>query len=166
MARLEFPSVEQVCQLPEVLSQSIPKDWEDYNGHVNVMYYMKLYEVGGWPMVEQLGMDETYFSERRCGLFDLEHHISYISELHVGERVTMHYRLVGYSPKRFHGLTFIVNRTRMELASTLEFITTGANLDTRRTAAFPEEVGAAIAAMVNEHAKLDWAAPLCGVISA
>ena len=164
--KVEFPSLDDVCQLPEVLNQSIPVEWQDYNGHVNVMYYMKLYEIGGWTMMEELGLDESYFSERRCGLFDLEHHIAYTSELHVGEEVSMYYRLLGYTPKRFHGLTFIVNRTRMELASTLEFITTGANLDTRRTAVLPDDIAAAIAAKTNEQAKLDWAPPVCGVMSA
>ena len=164
--RPTFPTVEQVSQLPTLTNQSIPAEWEDYNGHVNIQFYMTLYERGGWPMVADFGLDDAYFSERRCGLFDLEHHVFYLAELHVGDEVSVHCRLVGQTPKRFHGVMFIVNRSRTELASTLEFTTSGANLDTRRAAPFPDDVAAAITATVKAHEVLPWAVPVCGVMSA
>lgn len=144
----------------------IPPEWEDYNGHVNIQYYMALYEQGGWPMVSEMGMDEGYFRDRRCGLFDLEHHLFYLNEIHVGDEVSVHARLVDRTTKRFHGVMFIVNDTRDKLASTLEYVTSGADLDQRRTAPFPADIAERLDRLVEAHGKLAWPPPLCGVMSA
>lgn len=159
------PSVSEVRQLPALMTHRIPKEWEDYNGHVNIQYYMSLFEHGGWPMVNELGIDEAYFRERKLGLFDLEHHLWYLNELHVGEDVTIHARLVGRSVKRFHGLMFVVNQSRDVLACTLEYVTSGADLAARRTAELPPDIVARLDTLIEEHAGLDWPAPLCGVMS-
>lgn len=163
--RVKQPSVEQLRQLPGLMQHVVPPEWEDYNGHVNIQFYMTLFERGGWPMVNELGMDEAYFRDRRHGLFDLEHHIFYLSELHVGDQVSMFARLVDRSAKRFHGLMFIVNDTRDLLACTLEYVSSGADLEHRRTAAFPDDVAARLDRMIEEHRALPWSPPLCGIMS-
>lgn len=160
------PTPAQVRDLPSLMTFVIPPEWEDKNGHVNIQYYMTLFERGGWPMIIAIGMDEDYFRERRCGLFDLEHHLYYLNEMHVGDRVGIHARLVDRSAKRFHGVMFIVNETRDNLASTLEYVTTGADLEHRRTAPFPGEIGARLDALIAEHRALSWPSPLCGVMAA
>ena len=131
------PKPDEVRELPRLMQVTIPSDWEDENGHVNVQFYMRLYEQGGRPLMKSLGMDDTYFSERRLGLFDLEHHIFYFSEIHVGESVSIYARLLDQTAKRFHGIIFVVNDSRDRLSSTLEFITSGADLENRRTAPYP-----------------------------
>ena len=163
---VRFPSVGNVRELPELLTQAIPAEWEDYNGHVNIQYYMRLYEQGGWPLVGQLGLDESYFRDRRCGLFDLEHHLFYLSEVYAGDEVSVHCRLLDKTAKRFHGMMFLLNQTRNALAGTMEFVTSGADLDARRTAVFPDDIAVRISAMVDAQRGLDWDAPVCGVMSA
>ena len=164
--RVSQPTVEQVRLLPTLMSETIPPDWEDYNGHVNIQFYMTLFERGGWPMVNQLGMDEAYFRDRRHGLFDLEHHISYLRELHVGEQVSLYSRFVDRTAKRFHGLMFIVNDTRDRLACTIEFVSSGADLEKRATAPFPDDVSKLLDEVIARHSQLTWPPPLCGVMSA
>mgnify|MGYP001825850314 CR=1 FL=1 len=160
------PKPKEVRDLSRLMQLSIPPEWEDENGHVNVQFYMTLYERGGRPLVESLGMDEAYFSQRRLGLFDLEHHICYFSEIHVGETVSVYARLLDRSAKRFHGIMFVINDSRDQLASTLEFITSGADLEHRRTAPYPDDVAAALDRVIAEHRNLAWAPPVCGVMSA
>ena len=160
------PTIDQVRQLPSLMQHTIPSEWEDCNGHVNIQFYLTLYERGGWPLVAQLGMDEAYFRDRRHGLFDLEHHLFYLSELHVGDQVGIHARLIDRTEKRFHGFMFIVNDSREVLSSSLEFVTSGANLEERRTAAFPEDIAEQLDRMIESHRRLTWTPPLCGVMSA
>jgi len=164
--RPRHPSAAEVRQLPALMTQVIPPEWEDQNGHVNIQYYLTLFERGGWPMVQEMGMDESYFRDRRQGLFDLEHHIYYVNELHVGESVSIHARLVDRSEKRFHGVMFIVNDSRDNLAATLEYITSGADLAHRRTAPLPADIAVRLDRLVAEHRRLGWEPPLCGVMSA
>lgn len=160
------PAAAEVRQLPPLMSTVVPAEWEDHNGHVNIRFYMALFERGGWPMVQAMGMDESYFRERRQGLFDLEHHLYYVNEIHVGEAVSIHARLIDRSAKRFHGLMFIVNDSRDNVAATLEYISSGADLEQRRTAPLPTDIAARLDAMVAAHRRLPWNPPLCGVMSA
>ena len=159
-------SYENVSLLPALLTRQIPPEWEDFNGHVNIQYYLALVEQSGWSMFEALGLDESYFRERRQGLFDLEHHLSYLSELHVGDQVTVHSRMLDRSEKRLHGMMFILNQSRRQLSCTLEYITSGADLDSRRTAPFPADAAASFDEQIRQHALLEWAPPVCGVMAA
>ncbi len=161
-----MPTVAQVDELPSLMKRRVPPEWQDLNGHVNVRHYLELYDAAGWPMLASLGIDERMFLERRLGFFDLEHHIWYLAEMHVGDVVTVHSRLVNRSKKRFHGVMFIVNRTRGQLACTFEYVTSGADLEARRTAALLPEVAAELDRQIVAHSALSWPAPVCGVISA
>lgn len=161
-----MPTVAQVCELPSLMEKVVPAGWQDLNGHVNVRHYLELYDAASWPMLAAFGLDATMFTERRQGLFDLEHHLWYLSELHVGDVVTVHSRFVARSAKRFHGVMFVVDRTRQRLASVFEYVSTGADLDARRTAPLPAEFAAQLDLAIAGHSRLAWAPPTCGVMSA
>ena len=162
---VSMPTVAQIDELPSLMERVIPPEWEDLNGHVNVRHYLELYDAASWPMLAAIGLDEKVFLERRQGLFDLEHHLWYLSELHVGDKVTVHWRFIARSAKRFHGVMFVVNRTRGLLANAFEYVSTGADLEARRTAPLPAEFAAYLDRMIAEHSRLAWPAPVSGVMS-
>ena len=58
-----YPDTGAIRDLPALTSQVIPEHWEDQNGHVNVGFYMAIYNDSGWPMLDLIGIDEGYFSE-------------------------------------------------------------------------------------------------------
>jgi acyl-CoA thioester hydrolase len=161
-----MPTAAQVCELPTLMEKVIPAAWQDLNGHVNVRHYLELYDAASWPMLAALGVDERLFLEQRQGLFDLEHHLWYLDELHVGDIVTVHSRLLGRTAKRYHGVMFIVNRTGGRLSSAFEYVSSGADLAARRTAPLPAVLAAHLDRMIAEDARLSWPAPVCGVMSA
>ncbi len=163
--RIAMPTVEQVRQLPALYEVKIPPEWQDLNEHVNVKHYLDIYDNAGWPLMHELGLDADRFRVQRNGYFDLEHHIWYLAEMHVGDVVTTHFRLLGFNAKRFHGVTFIINRTRNELANVLEFVTTSADLDTRRTTPIPADIAANLERVLTEHSALAWPAPRSGAIA-
>ena len=164
--RVQFPTVEQVKQLPLLMQKIIPPEYEDQNGHVNIQHYLGLHDEAGWLFFATLGIDEDYFKVQRKGFFDLEHHLHYTAELHVGDVVAVHGRLLARTSKRMHGMWFIINETRNQLSNTFEFVTSHADLDARRTSPFPDDFAARIDATIAEHARLEWDAPVCGVMSA
>jgi hypothetical protein len=63
-------------------------------------------------------------------------------------------------------MMFVVNQSRQQLASTMEYVTSSADLTSRRTVPFPDDVARVLGDLVQEHARLDWLAPACGVMSA
>lgn len=163
--RVSMPTREDVLALPPLLTIAVPAEWQDVNEHVNMQYYLALYDRAGWPMLERIGIDSGYFRDRRQGLFDLEHHIWYLAEMHVGDQVSAHVRFLARGEKRLHGLMFLFNLTRNRLASAMEFVSTGADLESRRSAALSGKVKAQLDELIAAHAALDWQAPCCGVMS-
>jgi acyl-CoA thioester hydrolase len=156
-----YPDTSAIRELPELASQVIPERWEDQNGHINVSFYMALYNDSGWPMLDLIGVDQEYFTGRKMGLVDLDNHIRYLKELHVGDRVTAYGRFFAQDEKRMHGMVFIVNDDTKVLASTIEFLSINIDLRERRPAAIPDDVAARLKAIINAHQTLGWTVPTC-----
>ena len=161
---MNFPGLDQIRELPVQLTMTIPPEWEDRNGHVNVQFYLALYELGGWVVLEEVGIHEEWFQQRQVSQFDLEHHLNYRAELAVGDEVRTYSRVLGRSDKCFHGMYFIVNETRGRLAATLEYVTVSVNLQTRRITTFPEELANGLDVLLEKHQGLAWVAPVCGLM--
>jgi acyl-CoA thioester hydrolase len=162
---MTYPGIEQLRELPLQLSMPIPPEWEDRNGHVNVQFYLALYELGGWVVLEEIGVDEAWFSRHQVSQFDLEHHLYYRAELSVGDQVSTYSRVLGRSDTRFHGMYFIVNETKQRLAATLEYVTASIDMKTRRTVPFREELANGLDGLIEKHRGLSWAAPVCADMS-
>lgn len=159
-----FPTPEQVRRLPCYARVTIGPEHLDAMGHMNIRWYMALYDQAAWEFFAAFGMDEAYFREHHGGGFALEHHLRYLAEVLPGDEVAVHVRLLGYSVKRIHFMGFMVNETQNRLASTIEAL--GAHADTilRRITPFPPTIAANLAALLTQHNALDWHAPLFGVI--
>ncbi len=160
-----MPTVDQVRQIPPLLELTIPSEWQDINGHVNAQHYLTIYNLTGPAFMQLLGVNEARIQAEQHGYFDLEQHQWYLAEMHVGDRVTAHYRFVAQSAKRFQGVMFIVNATRNSLASALEFVATAADLRTRRSAPLQPDVAVRLRSVIAEHSQLGWSAPRCGAIA-
>jgi acyl-CoA thioesterase FadM len=61
-------------------------------------------------------------------------------------------------------MQFMVNETTAKLASTLEILSTFADLKLRRSAPIPPEIAQKLDARLESNRQLAWEAPLCGVI--
>ena len=154
--------LEKLEALPVVYRATIPERYRDMMGHMNIRWYMELYDEAGIPLFELIGLTEQHYRENGAGGFDLEHHVHYLNEVHIGDEVVVRGRLLDRSAKRLHYMLFMVNETRHLLASTFECVNSYADLKVRRTAPYPETIAAQIDAMLADHRKLDWEAPVCG----
>jgi acyl-CoA thioester hydrolase len=161
----QFPTIEQIRQLPVQLEKTIPSEWEDRNGHVNVQFYLTLYEEGGYEVLGDAEFIESYFREHEIGMFDFEHHLFYRAEIHVGDRVSTFNRVLDRNNKRFHGAYFIVNESRGKLACMVEYVTGCVSMKTRRTTEFPDDLDQMVINLHDLHKQLDWQSPRCGVLS-
>lgn len=162
----KLPSTDQIRQLPLVLKKTIPPEYEDVNGHVNIQYYLRLHDEAAWMFFEPLGISHDYVARTRNGIFDLEQHSHYRSEIMVGDVVGIYARTLDVSTKRVHGVWFIVNESKDRLSNVLEFVTTHVDLETRRTSPWPAGVAEKLGELAADGGKLEWPAPVCGVMRA
>ncbi len=156
--------IEKIQTLPCFNRKTIPKSYLDAMGHMNIRYYIGVFDDAAWRFFAQFGMDMAYYQTENGGAFALEQHIRYLAEVHAGERVAIHSRLLGRTAKRIHFMKFMVNETTGKLAATLEVVGSHADIAKRRTSPFPPDIAARMDVVLVEHQQLDWDAPVCGVM--
>lgn len=162
--KLPTPSIDEVAQLSLGHRATIPDDYLDDMGHMNVMWYTYLYSRSIRTLLEQLGIDRHYIEHQQCGTFALEKHLRYLSEVRVGEQVSVYTRVVGSNGIRFHLMQFLVNDTRGRVASTMETVSAHVDLRERRSTPMPLAIATAFSELQLTHDSLPWPAPLCGVM--
>ena len=150
----------------EVLAEHI-----DRNGHMNITWYTALFGMGTMQALSNVGWvfqrktDASDNSERR-GIFALEQHLRYLSEVLLGEKLTIHTRYLARSEKRIHFIHFLRIRGNDKLAATGEVVMAYMDLNIRRMTEFPESVKQEIDRLMSLHSELQWPAPVCGSMRA
>lgn len=151
---------------PPSLRAAVPPAWTDANGHMNMRWYIALFDDAGDELHERCGLTPAFHREHRSGTVDLEHHTHFLAEVMPGDSVAIYARLVERSAKRLHYLMFLVNETRGQLAAIFECMNAFLDLEVRRTAPFPPEIAAKIDAWLDRDKKLTWPAPVSGAMQA
>ena len=144
----------------------IPKEYIDVMGHMNVMYYTHLFDEATDAFFNNFGLSEHYCRQNNNGYFALEAHVRYLAEARLGQGVSIHTRLLGYSKKTVHFMHFMRRDHDDQLAATVEYVGIHTDLQTRRSAPFLPEIVAQLEPIWQAHSQLDWEAPVCGVMSA
>ncbi len=164
MPRLQL-DIDDIRRLPLTHTATIPEDYLDVMGHMNMMWYSHLFVMGLRGLMASIGFGDLHDKKYHHGAFALEAHLRYLSEVRVGHDVSIHARIVGVSEKRYHFLLFMANDTNEDVAAMLEHLGSYADLRIRRTAPIPEPFVTRLCDLAAEHAKLSWEAPLCGVMA-
>ena len=150
--------------LPLYHRETIPTDYLDIMGHMNIRWYFDLFAKSGRKFFASHGLDNDYFRGGKFGVFTLKQFIQYFAEVHVGQTVAIHTRLIGRSEKRFQFMQFMINETTSRLASTFEALITHADLKLRLAAPMPAQIAQKFDATLTKDQTLDWEAPVCGVM--
>ncbi|MFP4159921.1 MAG: acyl-CoA thioesterase [Desulfobacterales bacterium] len=158
-------TLQQLLALPLHHREIIPVDYLDAMGHMNVRWYMALYDRATWHFFDAIGMTEDYLKNYHAGAFALRHFINYFSEIHAGQTVAVRTRVIGRTDKRFHFMHFLINESTARVASSFESLGTHADLKQRRSAPFPSFLAEAIDARLEHDRLLEWEAPVCGILN-
>jgi acyl-CoA thioester hydrolase len=158
-------AVESIVALqPPSLHLVVPPAWADSNGHMNMRWYVALFDDAGDELHERMGLTPEFHRLHHSGTVDLEHHTHFLSEVMPGDAVVVYARLVARSAKRVHYLMFLVNESNGKLSAIFECMNAFADLTVRRTAPFPPEIAAKIDAWLARDRNLDWAPPVSGAM--
>ncbi len=157
-------SIHDVRPLPLTHQATIPEDYLDSMGHMNVMWYTHLFAHAMGGMFKQIGMNRDYFVSNHAGSFALKQYVNYLIEVRFGEQISIYTRLLGRSPKRIHLMHFMVKDGSDVLASTSEVLLTHIDMRVRRSSPFLPTISESIDRLLAEHTALTWPAPLAGPI--
>jgi acyl-CoA thioesterase FadM len=158
-------SVEQISQLrPVCLRRTIPEAYLDLNKHMNMRWYVALFDDAGDTLHDHLGLTREFRRASGTGTMDLEHHTWFINEVMAGSQICIYARMVTRSVKMIHYLMFMVNESRGNVAAHFECVNALVDLQARKTTAYPAEIFERIDSMLTEQNQLPWAPPISGAM--
>ena len=130
---------------PWLLRESVRPEWVDYNGHMNVAYYVLIFDHATDAALDRLDVGEAYRRRAGCSVFVGEMHVNYRQEVVEGDALTVGTRLLATDERRlvlFHEMT--CSRFAKPVASN-EVLCVHVDLATRRPAPWPVEASETLA---------------------
>ncbi|WP_188780137.1 thioesterase family protein [Marmoricola endophyticus] len=158
------PTYDELQALPVHLPQKVPAAFEDVNGHLNIRHYVGIASEGLDESLTEVGIPQQWPTISGEGVFTAEHHMSYLKELRVGDRLSVRVRLIGRSERAAHVLVYLVDETRQQLSYVMEEIFLHVDMESRRTAPWPADVAEAMDKQIAEHKALAWEPVLSGAM--
>jgi acyl-CoA thioester hydrolase len=135
-------------------------EWIDANGHMNLAYYVVLFDFATDALFEAIGIGLKYKDATNHGTFVAETHNLYERELLVGERVRIATQILGSDDKRLLLAHEMFSLAGGQRAATQELMYLHINLSARRVVPWLPGVRERVAAAAAAHARLprpDWA---------
>jgi acyl-CoA thioester hydrolase len=134
-------------------------EWIDANGHMNLAYYVVLFDYATDALFEAIGIGRGYKDATNHGTFVAETHNLYERELLVGARIRVATQIVAADSKRLHLAHEMFALDGGHRAATQELMFLHVDLAARRVTPFPEDLRQRVAAAAAAHASLprpDW----------
>ena len=121
-------------------SQKIIKDWIDYNGHMNVAYYLLIFDRYGADKLNTIfKMGEESAKNTGMSTMIVENNIAYKRELKVDEEVDINLIYFNHDKKRLHYKFEMINKKDNSLSATFEALALYVNLKDRKVSEFEDE---------------------------
>ena len=121
-------------------SQKIIKDWIDYNDHMNVAYYLLIFDKFGADNLNRIfKMGEESAKNTGMSTMIVETNITYNQELKLDDEVDINLLYFDRDKKRLQYKMEMINKKEGYLASTFEALALYVNLNTRKVSEFEEE---------------------------
>jgi len=121
-------------------SQKIIKDWIDYNDHMNVAYYLLIFDKFGADNLNRIfKMGEESAKNTGMSTMIVETNITYNQELKLDDEVDINLLYFDHDKKRLQYKMEMINKKEGYLASTFEALALYVNLNTRKVSEFEEE---------------------------
>ena len=121
-------------------SQKVIKDWIDYNDHMNVSYYLLIFDKFGADNLNRIfKMGEESAKNTGMSTMIVETNITYNQELKLDDEVDINLLYFDHDKKRLQYKMEMINKKEGYLASTFEALALYVNLNTRKVSEFEEE---------------------------
>ena len=121
-------------------SQKIIKDWIDYNDHMNVSYYLLIFDKFGADTLNDIfKMGEHSAKTTKKSTMMVESHLTYNQELLLNDEVDINLVYFDHDKKRLQYKMEMIHKEKKYLASTIEVLALYVDLSERKVAEFEEE---------------------------
>jgi len=113
-------------------------EWIDSNGHMNLAYYVVVFDLATDKLYATLGIGDAYREATGNSCFTAETHTVYEREVRLGERLYVNTWLLGVDSKRLHYFHELFHSDSGERSATQELMALHIDMRVRRVAPFPD----------------------------
>ena len=135
-------------------SEIILPDWIDYNGHMNVAYYVLVFDHATDAFLDHIGLTDSHRAQHQSSTFAAEMHVNYLREVKEGEEVEVSTQLLGYDEKRFHYFHQMYHKDEGWLSATNEVMSLHMDMSVRKVSSMPETIMTKLAQVASSHVNL------------
>ena len=117
-------------------AEKVIKEWTDYNNHLNVAFYIRIFDIAADVMLDNFNMGGESAKKDKKTTFVAEMHTVYNQEIRLGEEVETYVTYVNHDKKRIHYRLSMFNKEKKYLAATNEVLSLYVDLSQRKVVEF------------------------------
>ena len=117
----------------------IINNWTDYNGHMNLAFYILVFDKGAEIILSKFMMGEQSAKTTKKSTMAVESHTTYNNEVKENEEVDVFLSYFDHDKKRLHYKLEMYEKTKNTLSATTEVLSLYIDLNVRKVAEFEEE---------------------------
>ena len=122
-----------------ISNQIIKKEWTDYNNHMNMAYYVLVFDQIWEIILEKFKMGEQSAKTTKMSTMVVETHTTYNNEVKEGDEVEVNLTFFDHDKKRLHFKMEMIEKSSQKLSATLEMLSLYIDLNKRKVAEFENE---------------------------
>ena len=120
-------------------TEKIIKEYTDYNNHLNVAYYVRIFDIAADVMLDNFKMGGESAKKDKKTTFVAEMHTIYNQEVRLGEEVETHVTYIDHDKKRIHYRLSMFHKEKKYLAATNEVLSLYVDLSKRKVVEFDSD---------------------------
>ena len=120
-------------------TRKIIKEWIDYNGHMNMAYYVLIFDQAWENILNKFQMGGEKAEESKRTTMVVETRTTYDSEVKEGDEVEVYVSYFDHDKKRLHLKCEMYEKKTKKLSATMENLSLYIDLDKRKVTEFENE---------------------------
>ena len=122
-----------------VSNEIIKSEWTDYNKHLNMAYYVLIFDKAWEVILEKFKMGEHSAKTSGMSTMVVETNTTYDSEVQEGDEVEIVLTFFDHDKKRLHFRLEMIEKKSKKLSSTIEMLSLHVDLNKRKVAEFDQQ---------------------------
>tara|TARA_B100001750_G_scaffold160460_1_gene129389 strand:- start:22 stop:492 length:471 start_codon:yes stop_codon:yes gene_type:complete len=132
-------------------TKKIIKEWTDYNNHMNLSYYILVFDLGAEVILSKFKMGEQSAKTTKKSTMVVETHTTYNNEVKEGDEVDVFLSHFDHDNKRLHYKLEMYEKSDNILSATTEVLALYVDLNLRKVAEFEDEKTKIMDEFINQN---------------
>ena len=132
-------------------TKKIIKEWTDYNNHMNLSYYILVFDLGAEVILSKFKMGEQSAKTTKKSTMVVETHTTYNNEVKEGDEVDVFLSHFDHDKKRLHYKLEMYDKEKNILSATTEVLSLYIDLNLRKVSEFEKEKSIIMDEFIDKH---------------